>query len=250
MRVYNKLAALLFLFHLSFTASAQSEGGLLLGAEANKKLSKKLSFSLEAELRTRNNFRTMDRWAIGLGAQYKLTNWMKADAGYKLMNTNFREDIDLKTSGGYNHWRPSYWGVKHRFYVSLAGSYKFSNNIKLELRERWQYTYRPEKTVERWDFDDEIWEDKIRSGAGKNQLRSRFEVSYDRKRAFFMPFASIEIYNSLGIEKIRYNIGTDLRLSKQHNLSIYYRYQDMKHVDADDYEPDMHYLGVGYKFKF
>lgn len=250
MRVYNKLAALLFLFHLSFTASAQSEGGLLLGAEANKKLSKKLSFSLEAELRTRNNFRTMDRWAIGLGAQYKLTNWMKADAGYKLMNTNFREDIDLKTSGGYNHWRPSYWGVKHRFYVSLAGSYKFSNNIKLELRERWQYTYRPEKTVERWDFDDEIWEDKIRSGAGNNQLRSRFEVSYDRKRAFFTPFASIEIYNSWGIEKIRYNIGTDLRLSKQHNLSIYYRYQDMKHVDADDYEPDMHYLGVGYKFKF
>ena len=60
----------------------------------------------------------------------------------------------------------------------------------------------------------------------------------------------IELYNSWGIEKIRYNIGTDLRLSKQHNLSIYYRYQDMKHADADDYDPDMHYIGVGYKFKF
>ena len=252
MQTYNKFAAaLLFLFHLSLlTVSAQSEGGLLLGAEAEKKLNKKLDISLDAELRTRNDFKTMDRWAVGLGAQYKLTKWLKADAGYKLLNTNFREDIDLKSSGAYNHWRPSYWGVKHRFYASLAASHKFSNNIKLELRERWQYTYRPEKTVERWDFDDEAWENKVRSSAAKNQLRSRFEVSYDRKRALFTPFASIELYHSWGIEKIRYNIGTDLRLSKQHNLSIYYRYQNMKHVDADDYDPDMHYLGVSYKFKF
>ena len=156
--------------------------------------------------------------------------------------------MEVKTKN--NHWRPSYWGIKHRFYASLAGSYKFKNNIKLELRERWQYTLRPEKTIQRWDFDDEAWEDKVRSSMAKNQLRSRFEVSYDKKHAFFTPFASIELYNSWGIEKIRYNIGTDLRLSKQHNLSIYYRYQDMKHVDADDYDPNMHYIGVGYKFKF
>ena len=83
-----------------------------------------------------------------------------------------------------------------------------------------------------------------------NQLRSRFEISYDRKRALLTPFTSIELYNSWSIEKIRYNIGTDLRLSKQHNLSIYYRYQDMRQVDDEDYEPDMHYLGVSYKFKF
>ncbi len=251
MQACNKLTTALFLFHFTLlTASAQCEGGLLLGTEAEKKLNKQLSVSLEAELRTRNDFKTMDRWAVGLGAQYKLTNWLKADAGYKLLKTNFREDIDLKSSGAYNHWRPSYWGIKHRFYASLAGSYKFSNNIKLELRERWQYTYRPEKTVERWDFDDETWENKVRAGKAKNQLRSRFEVSYDRKRALFTPFASVELYNSWGIEKIRYNIGTNLRLSKQHNLSIYYRFQDMKQVDAEDYAPDMHYLCGSYKFKF
>ena len=251
MQACNKLTAALFLFHFTLlTASAQCEGGLLLGTEAEKKLNKQLSVSLEAELRTRNDFKTMDRWAVGLGAQYKLTNWLKADAGYKLLKTNFREDIDLKSSGAYNHWRPSYWGIKHRFYASLAGSYKFSNNIKLELRERWQYTYRPEKTVERWDFDDETWENKVRAGKAKNQLRSRFEVSYDRKRALFTPFASVELYNSWDIEKIRYNIGTDLRLSKQHNLSIYYRFQDMKQIDTEDYTPDMHYLCGSYKFKF
>ena len=203
-----RIIILLTVLALSTSTFAQSEAGLLLGAEADKKLSKKLSISMEAEMRMRNDFKTMDRWAVGLGAQYKLTNWLKADAGYKLLNTNFRED------------------------------------------ERWQYTYRPEKTVQRWDYDDESWEDKVRAGKGKNQLRSRLEISYDRKNAFFTPFASMELYNSWGIEKIRYNIGTDLRISKQHNLSIYYRYQNMKHVNADDYEPDMHYIGVGYKFKF
>ena len=251
MQVYDKLAAVLFLCHLSLlTASAQSEGGLLVAAEADKRLGKQWTVALEAELRTRNDFKTMDRWAFGLGSQYKMTNWLKADAGYKLLNTNFREDIDLKTSGAYNHWRPSYWGVRHRFYASLAASYKFPNNIKLELRERWQYTYRPEKTVRRWDFDDEVWEDQARSGMARHLLRSRLEVSYDRKRAFFTPFASVEFYHSWGIEKIRYNIGTDLRLSKQHNLSVYYRYQDVKNVDADDYDPNMHYLCGSYKFKF
>lgn len=240
--------ALAMAMHL--TGWAQSEGGLLTEIEADKKITKDLSIGIGADLRTRNNFKTMDRWSLGIGADYRLTSWLKADAGYKLLNTNFREDISLKTSGAYNNWRPSYWGLKHRFYASLTGSYKFANNIKLSLRERWQYTYRPEKTVQRWDFDDEQWEDKIRSGKGKNQLRSRFQIEYAPKKALFTPFANIELYNSWSIEKIRYNIGTDIRLDKHHSFSIFYRFQDIRNADADDNEPDMHYLGLGYKFKF
>ena len=246
----HRITTLLAVLATSTAMLAQSEGGLLLSAEADKKLSKNLTLGIEAEMRTRNDFRTMDRWGLGVDAQYKPAKWLKADAGYTLLNTNFREDISYKSSGDYNNWRPSYWGIKHRLHASLAASYKFKNNLKLELRERWQYTYRPEKTVTRWDFDNSWWEDKVRRGKAKNQLRSRLEISYDRKRAPLTPFASVELYNAWGIEKIRYNIGTDLRLSKQHSLSIYYRYQNMKHVDADDYDPDMHYLGVGYKFKF
>ncbi len=235
---------------LSLPLMAQSEAGLLMEVGAEKKLSKKFSVGLEADLRTRNNLKTMDRWSLGISAAYRPLKYLKFDAGYTLLNNNFREDISYNANGSYNNWTPSYWGMRHRLHASVTGTYKFQNNLRISLRERWQYTYRPEKTVQRWDFDNSWWEDKARSGKAKNQLRSRFEISYDRKRAFFTPFASIELYNSWGIEKIRYNIGTDLRLSKQHNLSIYYRYQNMKHVDDDDYEPDMHYIGIGYKFKF
>ena len=250
MRISDRIISAAFMAFMSLTATAQSEGGLVASLEAEKKLGKKLSVEAEAELRTRNNFKTMDRWSIGLGASYKFNKWMKADAGYALLNTNFHEDISLKSNGNYNNWQPSYWGIRHRAYASVTGTYKFGNNLRISLRERWQYTYRPEKTVARWDFDNSWWEDKARAGKGKNQLRSRLQIEYDKKKALLTPYASVEFYNSMAIEKIRYTAGTDINVKKNHTFNIFYRYQNMKNVEDDDYEPDMHYLGVGYKVKF
>ena len=136
----TKIIATVLLAAMCLPLSAQSEAGLLVSAEAEKQVNKKLSFGIEAEMRTRNNLKTMDRWKFGIGAEYKLTSWLKANAGYNLLNQNYREDYNYKSSGALNKWRPSYWGIKHRVYASLTGSYKFSNNIKLSLRERWQYT--------------------------------------------------------------------------------------------------------------
>ena len=258
--------ATLFMALVWLPSAAQSEGGLIVGVEAEKKIDKRLSVGVEAELRTRNDFKTMDRWSLGISGSYKFTKWLKADVGYMLLNDNTHEKTEryLSSSGKYYkmHWRPSYWGVKHRVYASLTGSYKISD-FRLSLRERWQYTYRPEKSVTRWtwrlsdadgnalsDYDMQLDDDYVRSGKGKNQLRSRLQIEYDKKRALFTPFVSIELYNSWGIEKIRYTAGTDIRLAKQHSLNVFYRFQDMKNVAIDEYAPDMHYLGVGYKFKF
>ena len=235
---------------MSLPLVAQTESGLITELGAEKKLSKQFSIGLEAELRTRNNFKTMDRWSVGIGAEYKPVKYLKFEGGYTLLNTNFREDISLKSNGSYNNWRPSYWGIRHRVYASATGTYKFKSNLRLSLRERWQYTYRPETTVTRWDFDNSWWEDNVRAGKGKNQLRSRLQLEYDKKNALLTPYANVELYNSWAIEKIRYTIGTDINLSKQHSLNLFYRYQNMKNVDADEYDPNMHYIGVGYKFKF
>ena len=235
---------------MSLPMTAQSETGLWMELGAEKKLSKKFSVGLEADLRTRNDLKTMDRWSIGLNAEYKPVKYLKLDAGYTLLNNNFREDVSYNADGSYNNWRPSYWGIRHRVNASVTGTYKFQNNLRISLRERWQYTYRPEKTVTRWDFDNSWWEDMVRSGKGKNQLRSRLQLEYDKKGALLKPYASAEFYNSLGIEKVRYTLGTDIKLSKQHALDVYYRFQDQRHVDESDYDPDMHYVGVSYKFKF
>lgn len=238
-----------------FAAYSQSEGGLLLSAGAEKKIDKKMSVDIEATFRTRNDFKTLDRWSGGVGIDYKLTKWLKADAAYNLLYDNNREKITYNyaadgSATGYNNWRPSYWGLRHRLKASLTFDHKVWGDIRLSLRERWQYTYRPEKETERWDFDNSKWETKMRSGRGKNILRSRLQVEFDKKGLKIKPYANIEFYNKMAIEKIRYTVGADFKLTKQHSFGAFYRYQQAKNTDPDDYEPNMHYLGLDYKFKF
>ena len=249
MRKY-RIIALLALTAMTLPMKAQSEAGMMMELGAEKKISKKVSVEMDAELRTRNDLKTIDRWSLGIGVEYKPIKNVKLAAGYLLLNDNFRESISYKADGSYNNWRPSYWGIRHRLYASLTGSYKLTKNLQVSLRERWQYTYRPEKTVERWDFDNSWWEDCVREDKGKNQLRSRLQVEYDKKHALLTPYISVELYNSWAVEKIRYTAGTNINLAKQHTLNVYYRFQNMHNVAAGDYNPDMHYIGVGYKFKF
>ena len=238
------------------SVKAQTECGLLLGVEAEKIVSKSLSVTAEVGYRSRNDFKTADRWSGGVGVEYKLTKGVKASAGYILLYDNNREKI----TDGY--WRPSYWGVRHRVNASLTGSYKVGSVLRLSLRERWQYTYRPETTTDRYYFVDypaaswtgstDGWTatSKVRDSKGKSQLRSRLQVEYDKKKATVKPYANVEFYNSWKLEKVRYTIGTDVKLSKQHSLDVYYRFQDQRQVDESDYNPDMNYLGVSYKYKF
>lgn len=250
----KRLIILLLTAFAAVTQShAQTESGMIVGLEVEKKLNKRIEVGLEADYRSRNDFKTTDRWSVGLNANYKLTKWLKADAGYTYLNSNFREKITSGTSK--TKWRPSYWGARHRFHASLAADYKVWSNLRISLRERWQYTYRPEKEVDRWKVD-EIFKTKtldtdyVRDGKAKHQLRSKLQVEWDKKRALLTPYAHVEFYNSLSIEKIRYTVGTDIKLGKQHSAGIYYRFQDMRNQDEEDSDPDMHYLGVGYKFKF
>ena len=141
------------------TLSLADDAGLIASIGASHKFNKKLSMGVEMEFRSRNDFRTADRVSLGADASYKLLPWLKASAGYMMLVDNNREQITYQDDGvSYNNWRPSYWGVRHRFNVSLTGSYKIQR-VEVSLRERWQYTYRPSKMIDNFDFDEGEWED-------------------------------------------------------------------------------------------
>ena len=247
---------------LPLAASAQSDDfGLDFSLEAQKKLSKQWSLSLESELRTRDNTKTVDRWSVGFDLDYKLAKWLKASAGYVfLYNHNERisyyevtDDavIDGDAEVGDPKKSADYWGTRHRFNLSLTGNQKFGN-FKFSLRERWQYTYRPEYTVdERWSYLDQKYDGKQKtySGKGRSVLRSRLQVEYDKKKLAIKPYASVEFFNAWSVEKIRYQAGATWEFSKQHALEAFYRYQTV-HGDDDDKESNIHMIGLGYKFKF
>ena len=163
-----KKVILFYLFALMpLCALAQKDDfGLDFTLEAQKKLSKQWNLSLEGEYRTRDNTKTSDRWAFGLSADYKATKWLKASAGYTLLYDNnekisyFEGTDDAVLDGDANEGDPKkcaqYWAVRHRFNVSLTFDKKLFGDFRFSLRERWQYTYRPEHTVsERWSYLDQ-----------------------------------------------------------------------------------------------
>ena len=237
------------LFALTTMTKAQSNDfGTWYELGAEKKLSKKWNLGVEGEFRTRNNSRTADRWSAGLNAEYKIIRGLKASAGYALLYDNNQEELDLKSDGlRPNKWTPSYWGMRHRFNVSLTGNINWGR-LNVSLRERWQYTYRPEAEGKKYDFDDEAWTSV--KGKGKNVLRSRLQLSYDIPHWKFDPFANVEMFNTdKGIDKMRYQIGVDYKYQKKHVFSLTYRYQNVNSND-DDNDVNSHMIGLSYKLKF
>lgn len=238
---------LLLAFSGAVHAQDNNDFGIWTSVAAEKKINKKWSAEAEVELRSRNDSRTLDRWSFGLAADYKLWRWLTASAGYVLLYDNNVEKISCHEDGSYNNWRPSWWGVRHRFNVSLTGKHSLGD-LQISLRERWQYTYRPEQETERYDFDDMEWEDKAVSGKGRSMLRSRLQVEYDIPKCKVDPFASVELFNGWALQKVRYTVGADWKIRKKHVVGLSYKYQTVN--EDDDNEPDCHVLGISYKYKF
>ena len=246
---------------LPFLGHAQSDDfGTILSVEADKKINKKLTVSLDAEMRTRDDVKTVDRWSAGLQVSYKLLSWLKASAGYSFLYDNnerisYYEEGDGKVKRGVvNAGDPKkcaqYWGTRHRFQVSLTGSHKLGK-LELSLRERWQYTYRPEYTVdERWSFFDDEYdgEEHTYRGKGKNVLRSRLQAEYKVKGFPGTPYAHVELFNAWNLEKVRYTLGYDWKINKQHTVGLFYRYQTVN--NDDDNEANRHLIGLSYHLKF
>ncbi len=59
---------------------AQDDFGTILSVEAEKKINKKVSLDLEAEMRTRDDVKEVDRWSGGVSVSYKLLSWLKVSA--------------------------------------------------------------------------------------------------------------------------------------------------------------------------
>ena len=228
------------------TGLQADDSGLILSAGASRKIRKGLNVGVEAEFRSRNDFRTAERVSLGASVSYKLLPWLKASGGYDLLIDNNREEITYNDDLSYNNWRPSNWGVRHRFNVSLTASYKV-RRVEFSLRERWQYTYRPSKTIDNFDFDEGMWEDHEVRGKGKNVLRSRLQAEWDIPRCKFDPFASVEFHQSRYLDKTRFIVGVDHTIKKTHDFKLYYRYQLTGSHSSD---PNIHMLGLGYTYKF
>ena len=267
------------------TATAQSDFGVWTSIEGTTKVNKSLELSLEGEYRTQDMSSKTERIATGVSLSYKNKNFLpflKADVGYSVMSMyglgetaikyrtdddgNFEMDDEGNLIPKHMNVDSPYWYTRHRATASLTGSVKWGR-FKFSLRERYQFTHRMRSYCdrERWYYktykkefyldddpesDDYSYMTDEKKSKSDHKLRSRLAVSYDIKKCPFEPFAEVEVYNELdnafAYDKIRYTVGTDYKINKEHKLTLYYRYQDYADVD----EVSGHVLGVGYAFEF
>lgn len=243
------LLAILILAALPTMAQDQ-DFGLDLTLATDIKVDKRWSLGIEGEMISRNDCKTIDRWSLGLETSYKATDWLKLTAGYQLQYNNYQEKIKYQSSGDLKTWRPSYWKEAYRFYASAT----FSTTVgrfDLSLRERWQYTLRPESTQDRYDFVDKAWEDQLIETRHKHVLRSRAKVEYNIPKCKIDPYASVELYNGWELDKTRYIVGLEWKIRKAHIIDLYYRYDNMGKQDPlENTDNDMHILGATYTYKF
>ena len=244
-----KKTIIMLMILLPIGVRAQSdEFGTWTSVSLDKKLSKQFSLGTELELRTGNNLKNIDRWSAGISVDYRLAKWLKASAGYTYLYDYHPEAYTYQDDGDLNKRTMTYFGSRHRLSVSLTASKDFGK-LNVSLRERWQYTYRPEQENMRMDYQhaDLGYSYSVR-GKATNIWRNKLQLKY-KTTGLLQPYLYGETYVSgTGFDKLRLSLGTDLKLSKRSSLNVGYVYQ--KVYDNVDEEGNKHVLSIGYKYIF
>ena len=244
-----KKIIMILLILLPMGLQAQSdEFGTWTSVSLDKKLSKKLTLGGELELRTGNNLKNIDRWSVGIGVDYRLAKWLKASAGYTYLYDYHPEEYSYQNDGDLNKRTMTYFGSRHRLYASLTASKDFGR-LNISLRERWQYTYRPEQADKRMDYQHaSLGYSYPVKGKATNVWRNKLQLKY-KTDGLLQPYLFGETYvGGSGFEKLRLSVGTELKLSKKSSLNVGYVYQ--RPYGDDDDNATRHILNIGYKLKF
>lgn len=229
------LACFIILFISAITqVSAQNLNyGTWTSVEVEKKLDK-LDLSAETELRTIAYLRLIDRWSIGLGADYDLAKYLKIGVGYQFMNALDYDQDYIK----------SYF-IRNRFNASATGKLKY-NNFSFSLRERLQVTFKEDRVQTDGTIDDykmnPAW-----------AWRNRFQIEYNIPNCKITPALSAETFFDLNnpdgnnFENIRYILNFDYKLNKRNHIDVY------GVINSNLYSDDStgkYILGLSYKHSF
>lgn len=192
-----------------------------ISAEIDKKIVDGFHISLSEEFRLKNDFTAVDRFYTSLGLSYKPCPYFKMGLGYTLMNIH-------DWSSDTESWS---WKMRHRLNFDLSGMYRVGN-LKFNLRERLQYTYKM--------GDMNVFQ----SPRNELVLRSRLKISYAFQTKAVEPYMSVELRNTLNavsyssythdaepgdnvryddayISRVRMQPGVEWRLSRRSSLDFY-----------------------------
>lgn len=262
-------------FALDFTADANK-----------KLLDNRLAIGLSANARTQDYTSQMDGYALELSGVYKLIDrkryGLKVGLAYEHSWAKHLDECEFKYktkyesdkfnyvgngqfepivkgfNEGYNY-DAAYWRNRSRISLSMSFSYKPAKRLTLTLKETIQYKHYYEATTERTKYRHKVRYDEgatdyietyMKEKRVKNRwmLRSKLTLQYSRKRCPWEPYVSADFGCGLSYTNYKWKLtaGTDYKISKQHTLNAFYRFQ----TEHDDDALNLNIIGVGYSFKF
>ncbi len=267
----------LFTFLVTFAQS--DDFGMDFSLSAEKKLRPGTQVGIEGGVRTMDHTKKVDRWTVGASASQRLFQTslfdFKAGLKWEYMWMNYPEqtkdkyedyeyfdgeNTTMKTEYmGYNH-RHQLWRGRHRTSLSLAADYQPNKRWNFSWKEILQYSHynKAKTTMNRWRYemndDDEeelvLQPDNIKEYKAKDRvvLRSRLGVDYNIRKCPVDPYVSAEYGCGLNYStnKWKFTAGADIKINKQNKIDLFYRYQ----TEDDEDEPNGHFIGIGYNFKF
>ncbi len=213
-------------------SQAQNQFGTWTSLTIDKKVDK-WTFEAETELRTISGLQLINRWDMGLGAEYKIIKPLKIGLEYQFMNV-----LDEK----YNNYQ-----FRHRFTGSITGTKKFGN-VQLALLEGLQVTtkndskrIRDDETIDRYKVNPaSMWKNSI-------------EAEYNIPKCKITPEFEFKTYYSLNdpdgnaFNKLRYTLSLKYKLSKRNSINVFGVYNKELGTDEADYS-GKYILGLKYSY--
>lgn len=201
------LVVCLFLISISQLILAQSESyGTWTSIDVEKKLDK-WELGGSTELRTIYYLRLIDRWSVGLSADYKLMKNLKVGVDYQFMNT-----LDTK----YMNYQ-----LRNRFNVNAMGRLKI-DRLTISLREKIQVTLKDDSNRIKTDGSIDTY-DSNPEWTWRNRLKLSYNISHFPVTPSFSVESFYQLNNPDGysFDKFRYTLSLDYKINKSNSISVY-----------------------------
>ena len=221
------IAGSLFLNGLICIAQPTKDAGMWNTFGVEYKLSPSYNLIFTEELRLRENFMEMNLLYTDLGIEYTAIKNLKISLVYRSIQ-KFQPDMPLS--------------YRHRLQWDLSYKKEF-NKFSIQYRHRLQAEV---KNVYSSEFG------KTPEWFDRNKFTFKYEVN-KRIEPYFAVETRTQLYDpknqfyNMEWHRIRYQIGTDIKLGNKKTIGIYYLIQDEFGIKN---EQDQYIVGLEYSIKF
>ena len=215
---------LILLFQLTYfiTYSQINDAGLWLSPSIEKKITSKVSVSINPAFRFNENITELGTFFTDAGLDYKINKRIRVSGNYRIISRRKLDDS---------------YGIRHRFYADLSYRKKIKQ-FSLTWRLRLLNQYTEILSSERGSVPDY---------AVRNKLQIKYET--DSKYA---PFVSGEIWYGINFRENqfrRYRVvgGVEMEINKYNSIALSYIFQ--RELNAAN--PEINYIScIGYNYSF